>query len=90
MIEKGSLTHNRCYPITGPQRRDAYESTVEKRIYRTHRFTLQESEITEIPKSNPLPRPSTCRKLDTIFAKGWLSDFSHERGHFYFGLTHTQ
>jgi len=40
MIEKGSLTHNRCYPITGPQRSAAYESTVKERIYRTHCVTL--------------------------------------------------
>jgi hypothetical protein len=32
MIEKGSLTHNRCYPTTGPQRRDTYESTVKKEL----------------------------------------------------------
>jgi hypothetical protein len=43
MIEKGSLTHNKCYPITGPQRRAADESTIKERIYRTHLVTLQKS-----------------------------------------------
>jgi len=43
MIEKGSLTHNRCYPIKGAKRRADYESTIKKRICRSHFFTVQKS-----------------------------------------------
>jgi hypothetical protein len=40
VIKKGSLTHNGCYRITDPKRRVEHESTVKKRIYRSHLFTL--------------------------------------------------
>jgi hypothetical protein len=33
MTKKGSLTHNGCYRIKGPQRTADYESAIKKRIY---------------------------------------------------------
>jgi len=32
--KKGSLTHNRCYRISTPERRSDYESAIKKGIHR--------------------------------------------------------
>ncbi len=57
MTETGSLTHNGCYPIKGPQRRANYESTVKKRIYRSDFFTVQKSFLS---RKNDHPRRILC------------------------------
>jgi hypothetical protein len=39
--EKGSLTHNYCYPLSRVNRKGDHESTIEKGIHRDGLLTLQ-------------------------------------------------